>query len=374
MAFSPFYPFVDLAPRSANTSNSLSSQVWQELVMLRHFETESEGGLRWGIVPWIDQGKAYFQDAVRSNWRSAGLLYYYSFLNLAKAYLGWKKKYSIDDLNKISIHHGLSSKPQEFSNLINYEIGILPPQYQGRSNIFSALFETITAQAWPFADVQKISLGSISGYCRDIGAELKSLYGIENRIIEIESLTRFENSNSWIEMNVHESKANILKEDVSPWTLSELIPSNMDRNDERDWLFCFHRTKDTFIKTKFLRGPKQRFTSSNMNAIGKKVISEALKHLMPFAIPTVQDIQVRPYWLFLPKINLNGKNVRWHPLLSDYLFAFVLSTILRYHPEVLEIDNKDYFLAEAWSNQSPITTLRYFLMLFTDPPLRINTI
>jgi hypothetical protein len=67
-----------------------------------------------------------------------------------------------------------------------------------------------------------------------------------------------------------------------------------------------------------------------------------------------------------------GEKLVWHPVLSDYLYAFVLSTVLRYHPHIFNSDNKDSFLAEAWCNQSPETSLRYFLMALTKPSIRIN--
>lgn len=54
--------------------------------------------------------------------------------------------------------------------------------------------------------------------------------------------------------------------------------------------------------------------------------------------------------------------MKWHPMLSDYLFAFMLSSVLRYKPHLFQIDSKDAFISEAWSNQSAFSALRYFLM------------
>ncbi|WP_147374069.1 hypothetical protein [Flagellimonas lutimaris] len=78
------------------------------------------------------------------------------------------------------------------------------------------------------------------------------------------------------------------------------------------------------------------------------------------------------HWHFVPKLKLNNIDLVWRPILSDYLFAFVLSTILRYHPYLFYKNPKDNFIGEAWCSQAAITTLRQFLMSFTNPSLRLN--
>lgn len=375
MAFIPWLPFGELAPRSVTTSNTLASQLWKEFVMLRHIKTSKAGDVEKEIDPWIDQGKTYFLDALRSNWRSAGLLYYYSFLNLAKAYLAAKNTIAIDDLKTTSIQHGLSADPQMPDDLTKYEIKIHPPQSQNnRRNIFSTLFETITGEKWPYKKEICVSLSSIAGYCWDIGSELESLYDIKNLMITVQSLIRLENNHAWVELNVLDSKVSRIKTNVSSWPLEEVLPSNLTEIDKTDWLLSLYRTGLSFPDSISLRGPKRQFNYSNKHDIIDGVHAEALMHLRPFALPTVQEIPHSPYWFFVPKIKFHENELKWHPLLSNYLFAFVLSRILRYHPEILEKENRDYFLAEAWCNQSAVTTLRYFLMLFTNPLLRVNTI
>ena len=63
------------------SSQDLVNAAWREFYFLIFNERIRE------IEPFVEQAKFYYLDAHKSDWRSGGLLYYYSFLNLAKAYL-----------------------------------------------------------------------------------------------------------------------------------------------------------------------------------------------------------------------------------------------------------------------------------------------
>ena len=91
MGFIKYMPLGNKGPRDIFTTNLLEKQLWQELVMIRYMKNPKGINAKIASASWIDQAKTYFIDAYKSNWRSAGLLYYYSFLNLAKAFLTIKK-------------------------------------------------------------------------------------------------------------------------------------------------------------------------------------------------------------------------------------------------------------------------------------------
>ena len=75
---------------TVTTTNEIADQVWKEIVNLRYPKPYNNFPKTTSF--WIDQAKTYFLDATHIHWRSAGLLYYYSFLNLAKSYLVKKKE------------------------------------------------------------------------------------------------------------------------------------------------------------------------------------------------------------------------------------------------------------------------------------------
>ena len=93
------------------TTTDRELQLWQEFTMIRHNPKSKIYG-RKATAPYIDQAKIYYQDARSVNWESAGLLYYYSFLNLAKAFIIRKRSLPSSLLRSSNIYHGLEADPQ----------------------------------------------------------------------------------------------------------------------------------------------------------------------------------------------------------------------------------------------------------------------
>ncbi|MCJ7546148.1 MAG: YaaC family protein [Deltaproteobacteria bacterium] len=373
MAFIIYLPLGQKAPITLKTSNALVRQLWQEFIMLRHLSKPKNIKARKAIAPWIDQAKTYFLDASSADWRSSGLLYYYSFLNLAKAFIVAKRLLTYNLLDTTAIYHGLHAELQSISELTEFEIQIFPPIYKGRNNVFSYFYEAVTNEKWPYKDKVTITVADIAGYCSDISAELLSLYKIGPKTVVVQSLVRDSKNQSWFEMLVPDRDVNIIKGHLPTWLLEEISPSRFSGDDKNDWLLSLRRTAASLRRHACLRGPKKPYKESNRSKILSSVAKEAMRLLEPYALPTVYEQADSPQWLFIPDLTLLGKSIRWHPVLSDCLIGFVLSTILRYQPQLLNPKSHNYFLAEAWCSQSPITALRYFLMLFTHPPLRIET-
>jgi YaaC-like Protein len=374
MGFIVYFPYNKNAPITLNTTNQLIPQLWQELVMLRHLKGQKHISAPKAISPWIDQGKTYFLDASKSDWRSAGLLYYYSFLNLAKALLVAKKHFSYKVLNTTSIYHGLQADLQTISFLIDYKFKIFPQQQNGRNNIFAHLYKIITGVNWPFNDVLEIKVGDIAGYCQDVSAEYQKLFKIEHKIFPSQSLIRSVNNQFWFEMTAPAPNADTIISSLPNWNLEKASNEQISETDKNDWLLSFHKTGGFFSNTRLLRAPKQTYNTENQDQIIRQVAEEAKNNLKPFLVlPTYEEIY-SPFWLFAPEIELSNVKLKWHPLLSDYLMAFVLSSILRYQPQVLQSSTSNFFVAEAWCAQSAKSALQYFLMQFTNPPLRIKSI
>ncbi len=329
------------------------------------------------ISPWIDQAKIYFLDSTHINWRSAGLLYYYSFLNLAKALLVASRKFTYKSLDTISIYHGLHSKLQDISSIIDYEIQISPLTVKngGRAidNIFSNFYQVVTGNKWPYQNEITVKLGDVLGYCLEIAVECKKLFNIERRIIITQSLYRTVGYESWFEMAIPDSQVHLVKSHISDWPLEILESSQLSDIDRDDWLTAYPRTAYSFDGGVYiLRSPKKQFDIHNKPQVRESIMNDAIQHLYTYFLHTVYDNDPYPEWQFISDLDLDGKKIKWHPLLSDYLMAFVLSTILRYQPQLLQAGTPNYHLAEGWCSQSAITALKYFLMLFTNPPLRVE--
>lgn len=371
MGFIVYTPLGKKNPRVARTSNRLVDQLWQELVMLRHLKGKEKVNAGKSISPWIDQAKTYFLDASHADWRSAGLLYYYSFLNLAKALLVMKRKFTYKSLNTVSIYHGLRADLQDISNLPDFKFEIFPAQQNRKNNIFPYFYKAVTDEDWPFAAAIEVRVGDVAGYSNDIAHEINKLFKIVPQMISLQSLLRTENNTAWFEMAAPVSQVDIIKAHFPDWDLEKVDSSQITQADKQDWLLGLHRPANSFRQLSLLRGPKQ--SSENLNMSLSNVSKEVTDYLETYSLPNLHEKPEAAIWDFCPNIILNSVEIRWHPLLSDYLMAFVLSTILRYQPQLLQVGTSNCFVAEAWCSQSVLTALRYFLIEFTNPSLHIDT-
>lgn len=372
MAFIEYYPFGNKGTHDINTTNSREKQLWQELVMIRHLNRPRDISAKKAMSPWIDQAKIYFLNAYKSDWRSAGLLYYYSFLNLAKAFIAAKRVIAATTLKSSNIYHGLAAKPQSPNQIIDFEIEIYPPRFNRQQNIFSTFYQKITKQRWPHTQPITVRLYEILPYCREITVEVEKFYGINSRIIYMQSLIREENNNVWFEVNLPSQSSTAVLSQLNSNQFSVVNVSSLTNSDKVNWLTAYERTIQSLHGTCFLRSHQFSLAQQNRNQIFNQVCQMANNAFSEYYCSLPIAGLINEFWQFILKINFNNSLIKWHPFLSDYLFAFILSTILRYHPHLLNDNDKNAFITEAWCAQSPITSLRYFLMALTTPPIRYN--
>jgi YaaC-like Protein len=350
-----------------NTSGKITNQIWQELEMLRHLKAAKHLYAQKSIAPWIDQARTYFQDGEKSNWRSAGLLYYYSFLNLAKAYLVAKRKFTYKSLDTDSVYHGLSANLQGVKSIVDYQIHIHPPQMRNKRNVFSSLYEVVVDDIWPFPKDIAIKLSDFVTYCQDIGSEISTLHGLKTIPSFVESLVRVRDEKWFFEMAGEDRVIQILQDYLPSLPMQVLSQKDMEQDDQNAWLWAYNRKVAYFDNYKLLR--TSLYKEDEFSVVFSK-IHDDLKHV---AFMPPQFNLSAPCWVFVPEIELVGQKLKWHPMLSDYLFSFVISTILRYQPQLLSSQSADSLLAAAWCSQASITTLRYFLMFFTKPSIILTS-
>jgi hypothetical protein len=281
--------FIKTVPRFAKeienleTSNEIQNQLWQQMVLIRHL---GQGDGIYGkkiISPWIDQAKIYFNDAYRSNWRSSGLLYYYSFLNLAKAYLVAKRLLSAKQMKSINIYHGLKANPQAVKSILDYEIMIYPPIENGKYNIFSSFYEKTTGQKWPFRKSVSVGVKDIIAYCNAISSESYSFYKIEPKRIICQSLLRDSNNEVWFEICIHKASESDF---LSQFTKSEYVSikgKDLNYFDRNEWFSSYNKTNTVINNCCFFRSKKYQVTEQTRQSVYTKCMIENNGILKPFA-------------------------------------------------------------------------------------------
>lgn len=354
------------------TTADTEKQLWQELVALRHMRKPKGITGKKATAPWIDQAKIYFIDAYKADWRSSGLLYYYSFLNLAKAFLAAKRATSARELKSNSSYHGLSVDPQSPKKIIDFEILIHPPIINNKHNVFAKFYEIFTCTKWPHTQKISVKISDIIPYCRELTTEIKNFYGIESAIVYTYSLLRTAGQTMWFEINVPTDKQTVIQNHVNNIQLTPVATNAISGADKNDWLTSYGLTVQDLHGSIFFRTPTRTFNNADNNTVYSQMIKTALDAFGDYALPVPAHGESIKSWQFIPKISLANKNLMWHPFLSDYLVAFSLSSILRYQPHLLKTNTQDAYLAEAWCSQSAITALRYYLMALTTPSIRCN--
>lgn len=354
--------------KNLRTTTNREIQLWQELTLLRHIDENHQS-----ISPLIDQGKTYFLDAWKSNWKSAGLLYYYSFLNLSKAFISSKGQVDLSQLESTSLYHGISADAQNVENILDFNIKIHPTSNRGTKNVFALFYESLTNNKWPFHEVKNFSLREIVEYCEDIGSELNMFHGIFPRMTTAQSIVCWDDNHMWVDLIFPKQSADVVREELHEIISEKLSIEALSEEDLDRWYKSNNLSYQALNNVSYFRVLKTEFNEKS----GPELIIEIIGKLEQavdgkILIHQINEVAYETVWKFIPPLEIHDERIIWHPLLSDYLFAFVLSTILRYHPHIFRNSDKNAFLAEAWCNQAPITALRHFVFGATYPRIRVN--
>lgn len=376
------FPLGEKNPVDRETGFSLSQQLLQEFVRLRYADENSDDAKY-----YIDQAINYFSSGIKVDWRTAGLVYYYSFLNFAKAYLIAKKatfsdfEFTFDSVKSSGLYHGLYSPKQTTESILDFEIEIYPPRSNsnGNYNIFSLFYNNIIAE-WPYESAIKVKLKEILPYCHDITGELYDLYGLRPRVISLISLIRGNEEQVWFEVlasnesiDSTSSPAAIFAEEMGDWITDTVEFKDFNNTIKDDWQTTYKISPKSAAGKTIFQGGNVVVKDGDITSAMMELQSNVMEVFKDYCYP-MPYIAREQRWLFIPKIELEGQKIPWHPLLSDYLLSFALSDILRYHPYMIMDNTEDQHISEAWCNQSALTVLRNLLMFFTNPPLRISRV
>ena len=370
-----YNPLGSTSPYDITTTSDSVKQLWQELTMIRHRGAQ---GLYGKVVtaPFIDQAKIYYQDACKSHWKSAGLLYYYSFLNLAKAYIISRRAVSGNKMKSISSYHGLSARAQSPNDFIDFELEVHPPTSSGGTkNIFSLFFEKFTGQNWPFSQAITISIRDVISYSDEISHEIHTFHTISGSNFLLQGIIRLDNTHIWYEIVCPDGYVPVLQNNLGP-AINLITPhANLSKADKDEWQLAYNKPVISFRGHSLVRINQLAYTEENKGRqfalLQHNIVDTFSKRVLPLPAFDFNTITFNSF-KFVPYISIHGKNFGWHPFLSNYLISFALSTVLRYYPHMFKDGSKDSFLAEAWCNQSPVSSLRYFLMSFSNHKIRLD--
>jgi hypothetical protein len=269
---------------------------------------------------FVRQAKSNYDAAKSLPYRSSGLLYYYCFLNLAKAFI--VLKYPDKMIGRI--RHGLSYDPSSGNTVFEQEVLSVSP------GVFSILYEIETGHPWQ--PKSTLNIVDILGFCSDILYQYQ-LGGFGNQKIYTGIYciaNSSSNKNSWSLWGIE--KASDI-ENRMPDVYSRII-SIYERTDINNHianiLFSFHRREwlqyefyQSRHATPFEQGGvirKSTFYNELIDTLHPHYSEHYFKDELDFDVNLRTDI---------------GEN-DFNETLAIYAVMFYLSSLVRYRPDYIE--------------------------------------
>ena len=290
---------------------------------------------------YIGQAFELYQAAGSAKANTAPLLYYYSYLNLAKALCEIRNP----RLHKLpeSYRHGISWRPSK-DYLVNMRTESVSVISRG---VWHVLYEALTQQPCRVPNPCKLSIDALFGLNPEIGLEYEGTFDRLPSLIELhhpDILVDYDQENVWIRFSVDREELKDLNL-TRPKLLKSVTASGSTYHQVRSVdpdLWTFELEKPKKVPTECMESPEEVLTAE-VNAMNLFVYldHEGLKYMVP--------IQSR-----LP--------IRLPQLLVLYSLMFWLGSLVRYDPHsVAELQESEYWLLiDGFISQSRLWLLELF--------------
>ncbi len=349
-----------LSPRNIiglSSSGNIDDELW---ILLEYYSEVDDVGLKFlktlGISNnlirkrtfktfqgFVRQAKNYYYSAKTLHPRSSGLLYYYCFLNLAKAALVIKDP----TIRGKFIPHGLKYKISNNSRFAEQTVSL------GSSGVFDRFYE------WYFDTPithRSFNIQTLLNYCTDIGYQCqisgikqpKIVYGYAVSAMDEKNIT------NWSIVGFYELNEVLkYKKAMRPF-FGVFEKIDLPEPDARE---MFDISQPALSRVSFFQSINVKKWLSNDTPDYLTVRSEAIQSLrnilqINYFKSNFDFILSLPY-----KFN---KQIRIDETIAIYLVMYYISNLVRYKPEYLEnlLDTKESWLIESFIKSCPVTFLR----------------
>ncbi len=299
---------------------------------------------------YMTQARNFYTYAQNSDYRSAALLYYFSFLNLAKAKLIIEQPLSI----KKKFVHGIkrNDKSGGLSKLSSISE---PARSTNRVATFPELYKLRFGRPWDDSKILKIS--NLIGYASDVAHEYSLVVGRRDKVARVKYVICTDNDRKkcWAKLAIHDAGK-----------LAEYKQTFKSFNDEFQEIaigpltrqFTFDIKPHSTIWYKFFES-KTEFDFIGADGVNTFACSDQLKRLFGNYYQTdVYDPNTSFQLLEPLRKNLQ---LPFDELLAIYVIMHHLSEVIRYEPydleELLSNKHKDGWLLKNFIESSPLTFL-----------------
>jgi hypothetical protein len=303
------------------------------------------------LSAYVQQAKNFYSYARNSDYRSAALLYYYSFMNLAKAKLVIERPEFVGK----KFTHGIYGMVKTGDLKHRTVRAFKTDKNMKKIAVFNELYNLRFGSYIPIN--KSLSLKDLLGYSSDIGSEYTQVFGQRNKFSGVKYASMIDNNRrkSWILLAIHDSGR--LKQytstfqdffnefeqvDISPLTRSSVFKISGFANQ---WYGMYQsKTEFDYIGTDGL-------DIWSGNALIKKLIGKNIQYSVYDSDNGFEIIDpLKKQW-----------QLPMDEMLAIYATMFDLSEIVRYDPSSLNSflsdKTKDGWLLKSFIESSSFTFL-----------------
>lgn len=302
---------------------------------------------------YIHQAENYWLAGASTRPESAGLLYYYSFLNLVKAYL-ILKGVPVTEGNET---HGLTTRRNTWSGSLTAKYVFIPPVGPKQVPIFSSYYSHVFSSP---LRVNKLSVWKLLSYVPDISYQYQSISKkpkpnerLMHRIVLNNQTTA-----CWIILAI--KKASQIERNWpcfrSIHKEFEKIEANHQTNQIMREMFGFESLEWIFFD--FYQSKAGRELPINNNTIPRDLLIQRLTSALGSQLAPSYDDDFASGLLSLPI-----RSTRWTSMneeIAIYATMFFVSELLRYRTEYLEeiLPTNAGWILKSFVESSPLKFLR----------------
>jgi hypothetical protein len=299
---------------------------------------------------YIRQAKTYYYSAKSLHYRSASLLYYYCFLNLAKAGLLVHKPSTVG----MKLQHGLSfDVKKRFNNFEDVTIKTL----DGSNSVFGLLYQAYFNETLPYKQLNAVKL---FGYVSDVAAEYEQCgYGQPRFLSSVFThVSNDADKTSWGIVGIRQG-----------WEMAKYPKRFRDFNAEYQLIDLNKNLSKSLWDIDAMAHNKYRFyqklqpdkwLSDQTPYPPHEAVQDMVKALNGTFQTDVYAITPR-FFIALPYAATNQKLI--DEVISIYTIMFYLGSLVRYKPDYLEklLGKKESWLISSFTRSAPQTFLRGML-------------
>lgn len=281
-----------------------------------------------------EQAKYFYQAAESAPVKSQPLLYYYSFLNLAKVFLCITQRTSPDD----EYMHGIETDVKGNTTIQTAEVKILTLYSSPRISVAYSLMSAL-GDALPFMSPTELQLKDCLASCIGIHRTFCETYDMP------ESFVRLLNPRCVREGRTLEFIATLKKCDAA--MMGALVAAGYDIQDRGDY-FEYHQR---------IVMPGYNIRMQDWYDLSSSLLSKGLRAY-------TDGNEYRMYLPLSPKVAISSTSV-------IYAIMFFLGSVTRYNPYFFDslMDEKEQWLISEFLNTQPSQLLYYLISYMVGKPI-----